>query len=210
MSGAAPPEHVDLTQVDADTRLEAQRALGDVLEDVKDALKDTKEGVYVELCEAAVALSRAKSGASIERVAALEGELDMAVYNCQRQRGKKRWARHDVSSCIGFVVREYGVEAAAKMVSHMKRSRQRTASQMVLEFPAGTARDHMRETIAEEQADDEDDEETSNLDAVVQIYSARQEAQNAVSTAEGSAEGAPVPAPEEENAESGSGSEDSS
>lgn len=154
--GDAP--QVDLTQDDfQDTRLEAQRALGEVLDDVQDALKDGKEGVYVNLCKAAMKLSQSKSGASIERVAALEGQLDIAVYNGERQRGRKRWARRDTNVCIQHVIKEHGVESATKMMIKVKAAQRVHKRRMLQDLPPGDARDAFTQMMDEELAEEEDD-----------------------------------------------------
>ena len=159
-SSASAP-HVDLTMEDINERLEAQKALGDVLEDVKEGLKDGKEGVYIELCKATMQLSNAKSGASIERVNALESQLDIAVYNGERQRGRKRWARRDANSAVQYVLSEHGVESATKMILFMKKSQQSHKRRMLSDVPSGVARDNLSSALDEELAEDtaDDDEE---------------------------------------------------
>ena len=196
MSDSAP--HVDLTQEgEDDTRVEAQKVLGDVLEDVREGLREGSEGVFLELCKATMNLSNAKSGASIERVSALESQLDIAVYNSERQRGKKRWARRDVSSAVQYVVGEHGVESATKMILFMRKSQQSHKRRMLSDVPAGAARDNLANSIEEELAeeDDDDDEGAEHLGAILRAVSRQAQlaqARRAAASAEGPAPAEPA------------------
>jgi hypothetical protein len=165
------PQQVDLTVDPDDARTKALREMGEVLEDVKEALRDGKEGIYIKLCDATMKLSQAKSGVSQERVSALESQLDMAVYNCQRQRAKKRWACRDTNACITYMHTHHGPEKASKMIAHVKRSRLRVKKRLLAEVPQGMARDRLMTIIEDELADEEDHEDgIQNLEALARLF----------------------------------------